>query len=78
VESDDVNNFTVRLERVSTSEVIVAILEDPLLAARHQKAIQTAEWSGRAVMVHLKARQVGDNVRDAKILKAFFPKAKRK
>lgn len=74
VESDDDYSFVVRLERVSTGEVIVATLEDPLLSAKHHKAIQQAEWKRRAVMVHIAARQVGDSYKDAKILRAFTPR----
>jgi hypothetical protein len=74
VESEDDYSFVVRLERVSTREVIVATLEDPLLSAKHHKAIQQAEWRRRAVMVHISARQVGDSYKDAKILRAFTPR----
>ncbi len=74
VESEDDYSFVVRLERVSTGEVIVATLEDPLLSAKHHNAIQQAEWRRRAVMVHISARQVGDSYKDAKILRAFTPR----
>ncbi|MER8491706.1 hypothetical protein NKH53_26170 [Mesorhizobium australicum] len=74
VESEDDTNFTVRLERVTTGEVIVATLEDPLLSAKHHKAIQQAEWRRRAVTVHIAARLVGDTYRDAKILRAYTPR----
>jgi hypothetical protein len=74
VESDDDTTFTVRLERVTTGEVVVATLEDPLLSAKHHKAIQQAEWKRRPVMVHIAARLVGDAYRDAKILRAFTPR----
>lgn len=74
VESEDDTNFTVRLERATTGEVIVATLEDPLLSAKHHKAIQQAEWRRRAVMVHISARLVGDTYKDAKILRAYTPR----
>ena len=74
VESEDDYSFVVRLERVSTGEVIVATLEDPLLSAKHHKAIQQAEWKRRPVMVHIAARKVGDSYKDAKILRAFTPR----
>lgn len=74
VESDDDTNFVVRLERVGTGEIIVATLEDPLLSAKHHKAIQQAEWRRREVMVHISARHVGDSYKDAKILRAFTPR----
>ncbi|MBY5866004.1 hypothetical protein [Rhizobium leguminosarum] len=75
--SDDVNNFTVRLERVSSGEVIVASLEDPLLSESAQKAISRAEWSAKPVMVHISARQVGDQIKDARITKAFTPRKRK-
>ncbi|MFC7064989.1 hypothetical protein [Brucella rhizosphaerae] len=74
VESEDDYSFVVRLERVTTGEVIVATLEDPLLSAKHHKAIQQAEWKRHAVMVHISARKVGDSYKDAKILRAFKPR----
>ncbi|EFG2587150.1 hypothetical protein BO204_005331, partial [Escherichia coli] len=74
VESEDDANFVVRLERVKTGEVIVATLKDPLLSAKHHKAIQQAEWKRRAVMVHISARLVGDAYKDAKILRAYTPR----
>lgn len=76
VESEDDYSFVVRLERVSSGEVIVATLEDPLLSAKHHKAIQQAEWKRRPVMVHISARQVGDSIKDAKILRAFTPRSR--
>lgn len=74
VESEDDTIFSVRLERVTTGEVIVATLEDPLLSAKHHKAIQQAEWKRRPVMVHIAARKVGDAYKDAKILRAYTPR----
>lgn len=74
VESEDDYSFVVHLERLSTGEVIVATLKDPLLSAKHHKAIQQAQWKRRAVMVHISARQVGDSYKDAKILRAFTPR----
>lgn len=74
VVSEDDYSFVVRLERVTTGEVIVATLDDPLLSAKHHKAIQQAEWKRAAVMVHISARLVGDSYKDAKILRAFTPR----
>lgn len=74
VESDDSTSFVVRLQRESNGEVIVATLEDPLLSAKHHKAIQQAEWRRSAVTVQIAARQVGDSYKEAKILKAYTPR----
>ncbi len=74
VVSEDDYSFVVRLQRVTTGEVIVATLDDPLLSAKHHKAIQQAEWKRAAVMVHISARHVGDAYKDAKILRAFTPR----
>ncbi|BCH58949.1 hypothetical protein [Agrobacterium vitis] len=74
VVSEDDYSFVVRLQRVSTGEIIVATLDDPLLSARHHKAIQQAEWKRAAVVVKISARKVGDSYKDAKILRAFTPR----
>lgn len=74
VESEDDENFTVRLERISNGDVIVATLKDPLISAKHHKAIQQAEWNRRAVVVQITARLVGDTYKDARILQAYTPR----
>jgi hypothetical protein len=78
VDSDDIDSFTVKLERVSDGTTIVATLDDPLVSDRHQNAVKSAEWSKREVMVHLKARQVGEQIKDARITRAYLPRKKRK
>jgi hypothetical protein len=74
VVSEDDTSFVVRLERVSTGEIIVATLDDPLISAKHHRAIKQAQWNRTAVKVHMSGRQVGDVYKDAKILRAHTPR----
>lgn len=74
VETDDTSTYRVHLASLSNDLVFIADLEDPLVSSRYQKAIQNAEWTHKPVMVHVVGRRVGQNIRDAKITKAFTPR----
>lgn len=73
--SDDVESFTVRLKRVSNGELITASLADPLIGSSAQRAISRAQWQASEIKVQLSARKVGDQLRDASILKAYKPRS---
>lgn len=74
IESDDPTKFQVHLANADDTLIITAELEDPLVGARYQRAIQKAEWSHKPVFVHIVGRRVGENIRDAKIVRAYSPR----
>ncbi len=74
--SDDIERFTVRLKNTSTGELITATLDDPLVSEAAQKAISRAQWQASEIKVRMSARKVGDQIKDAKIIKAFKPRTK--
>lgn len=76
VDSEQTTAFQVRLESVDGEDRFTAILEDPLVGAKYQKAIERAEWSQKPVMIHVNARMVGEEIRDAKIVKAHTPRSR--
>ncbi|MDX8441088.1 hypothetical protein [Mesorhizobium australafricanum] len=79
VDSNDADSYDVRLEEVGgEGRNFIAQLEDPLVGSRYQRAISTAEWNHKPVTVHIVARKVGENIRDAKIVKAYAPRKARK
>lgn len=74
--SDDVERFTVRLKNVSTGDIITASLDDPLVSETAQKAISRAQWQASEIKVRMSARKVGNQIKDAQIIKAFKPRTK--
>ncbi|WP_173362963.1 hypothetical protein [Azorhizobium caulinodans] len=76
VDTEQTSAFQVRLESVDGEDRFTAILEDPLVGAKYQKAIERAEWSQKPVVVHVNARRVGEEIRDAKIVRAHTPRSR--
>jgi hypothetical protein len=77
VESEDPESYLVNLEAEDRSYTIATELDDPLVQSRYQKAIQRSEWTNALIMVHLVARKVGTEIKDAKIVRAYAPRKKR-
>jgi hypothetical protein len=78
VDPTDPKVYVVRLRRLKTDEIIVAQLDDAVTMERFKAVIQRGEWSRSPIVATVSVRRIGDEIKEAKILKAHTPRAKRK
>lgn len=77
VDTTDNEMYKVRLENTDDHTIINAELEDAVIYKRFKSVIQKAEWDRKEIRVRMSARLVGEEIQDAKILKASFPRIKK-
>jgi hypothetical protein len=78
VDPTDPKSFVVRLRRLKNNEIIVAKLDDAVSMDRFKVVIQRGEWNRSPIIATVSGRRIGEEVREAKILKAHTPRAPRK
>lgn len=78
VDTTDPAGFVVKLHEVGTDIVIKASLSDAVALEKFRKIMQTAEWQKKPIRVHMSARQVGDDIINAKILNVTYTRTSKK
>lgn len=70
-------SFRVKVERITDNLAIDADVQDDTLTGAYKEILKTAEWNRKPVFLSINAKKVGDNYRDAVIVKVEAEGGKR-
>jgi hypothetical protein len=63
--------FKVKVQNIKTGAQVDAEVQDDSLTGKYKDALKAAEWSRKPVILHINAKQIGDDViRDATVISA--------
>lgn len=67
VDSSNVESFKVKLRSVDSGDEFIALVEDNTLEKRFLVALQKGEWSRTPIKLHIDAKEINGEIRNAKV-----------
>lgn len=74
VDSSNPESFKVKLRSIDSKDEFMAVVEDTTLDRKFLLALQQGEWSRSPIKLHIDAREVKGDIRQAKVTYAEMPR----